>query len=127
LDLTDFPLLFDQGQRQPRGARPQTKKEAGQREPVGPGKMERMGVPPAQVRLATLILLFLSLLLGGAVLVSNFQTWRRARASSASSSRGDALHASLPHITTALAVASILSGVIGFAGTYMTPHQKKNT
>lgn len=70
-----------------------------------------LGLSPPQVWLATLINLLLSLGLGGAVLVSNFRTWRAV----SSASLVD-LHVSLLYITTALAVAAILSGVIGFAG-----------
>lgn len=73
-----------------------------------------LGLSPPQVWLATLINLLLSLSLGGVVLVSNFRTWRAV----SSASLVD-LHASLLYITTALAVASIVSGVVGFAGEWI--------
>jgi hypothetical protein len=74
-----------------------------------------LGLPPAQVRLATLVLFLLSLLVGGTVLVSNYRTWR-ARPSSSATSRGQDLHSTVLYITTAVAVASIVSGLVGFAG-----------
>lgn len=73
-----------------------------------------LGLSPRQVWLATLINLLLSLGLGGVVLVSNFRTWRAV----SSASLVD-LHVSLLYITTALAVASIVSGVVGFAGEWI--------
>ena len=74
-----------------------------------------LGLAPPQVRLATLVSLLLSLVLGVPVLVSNVRTWRAVRSSS--SLRVPDLHMSLLYITTALAAASIVSGLVGFFGT----------
>lgn len=67
------------------------------------------GLAPSQVLLATLVLLVLSQTLGVAVLASNYRTWR-------AKPKGHDLHSSLLSITSALAVASIVSGLLGFFG-----------
>lgn len=73
------------------------------------------GLAPSEVRLATFVLLVLSQTLGVAVLISNYRTWRVK-------SKGHDLHSSLLSITSALAVASMLSGLMGFFGKSACTH-----
>lgn len=77
------------------------------------------GLNPSEARIATRTLFVLSALLGITVLVSNYRAWRAksSTTSGAGASRGQDLHASILKITSALAAATIVSGLVGFAGT----------
>ena len=79
------------------------------------------GLDPSQARLATRTLFVLSAVLGSAVLISNYRMWRAKGGSTTSPggvvSRGQDLRSSLMKITSVLAASTILSGLLGFAGT----------
>lgn len=78
------------------------------------------GLDPSQARLATRTLFVLSAVLGSTVLISNYRTWRAKGGSTTSPggvSRGQDLRSSLSQITSVLAASTILSGLLGFAGT----------